>query len=172
MTINGLVDELVVFLEKVVKEYDLNTNVEGLTKAPKVAAGFLGEKQKRIQSGDPLPDFPYILVRFLTSEINKKQKTGKVRILAGTYSEDTKEGWRYVANVLTRVEMKLLNRPSFGAFTLDTDQPIKTTLPEEQPFPEWVGWIEVSFLMPRIQIEDAKLRGGQFDDEFWNGFSS
>jgi len=155
MTLIVLVDELVKFIGTVVAEFELQSNVPEVKKAPQIVPGWLKEK-KPGQQQDP-PDFPYVIVRYLEDTGNNDGDMATVRIIAGTYSEDVQDGWRDCMNVLTRIKEALLKQRFVGkAFRVE--YPIKTELPEEQPYPEWVAFMTLNISIPSVQEE-----GGYFD---------
>jgi hypothetical protein len=155
MTPIVLVDELVKFIESVVDEFELQSNVSGVKKSPQVVPGWLKEKKPN-QQQDP-PDFPYVIVRYIEDNDTGNGNLATVRIIAGTYSEDVQDGWRDCMNVLTRIKVALLKQPIVGK-VFRVEHLIKTELPEEQPFPEWVAFMTLNVTMPSVQEE-----GGYFD---------
>jgi len=154
-----LVDELIKFIGPVVANFELQTNVKTAPpKAPQVIGGYLREK-KPGEKQDP-PDFPYVIVRYLEDNDTDDTDIAQIRIMAGTYSEDTQDGWRDCMNVVTRIKEALLEQRYIGrAFRIE--KPIRTELPEEQPFPEWVALMTVTVTMPQVQEE-----GGYLQDVF------
>jgi hypothetical protein len=151
-----LIDELIAFIIPVVANFELQSNVPGIKKAPQVLGGYLPEKQPG-QKQDP-PDFPFVIVRFLEEDDHSDGNMVKIRILSGTYSEDTIDGWRDTVNVITRIKSELLKQPFLKAFKVM--RPIKSELPEEQPYPEWVALMTITVAMPQV-IEE-----GSYQDEF------
>lgn len=154
MTSIDLVDKLKEFITPVVAEMELKTNVSGILKAPQVITGYLQEK-KPLQKQDP-PDFPYVIIRYLEDDDTMDVDTAKVKIYAGTYSEDTQDGWRDALNVITKVKTALLKQRFFGPFKIE--YPVKTELPEEQPYPEWVAFLTLNITIPHITEEGGYLK--------------
>lgn len=158
MTPVMLVDRLIDFIKPVVAEYVLKSNVPGIAKAPQVISGYLKEK-RRGELQDP-PDFPYVIVRYLEDDDTDNGSIAKLIIIAGTHSEDTQDGWRDCMNVITKIKAALLKQRFFGPFKIE--KPVKTELPEEQPYPEWVAFLTLNVTIPQIQEE-----GGYQDDIQW-----
>lgn len=152
-----LIDELIKFIEPVVKDFELQTNIPDIRKAPQVISGYLGEK--KASHLKKVPDFPYVIVRFLEDDDKDQGHTATVRIIAGTYSEDVQNGWRDCVNVMTRIKQALLQRPFIGPFKVE--KPIRMELPEEQPYPEWAVLMTFQVSLPQIQEE-----GGYMKDVF------
>lgn len=146
MTPIELVDTLVEFIKEAVKEYDLSTKVDGISKAPEVHAGYLPPKVK----GDDEPELPYIIVRYLSEE---DSDTGNVDIgiIIGTHSEDEQNGWRDPLNIATRIKIALKKVGFIGPFSLNGK--INTELFEDQPFPFWFAVMNVSFNIPQVQMD-------------------
>lgn len=156
MTPTILVDNLIEFIKPVVAEYELQTNVPGAKKAPQVMPGYLSEK-KPAQQQDP-PDFPYVIVRYLEDTDTNDGAVAIAKIYAGTYSEDTRDGWRDTMNVITKIKTALLKQKFFGPCKIE--YPVKTELPEEQPYPEWVAILNLRFTIPHIAEEGGILEDG------------
>lgn len=151
MTPTMMIDRLVERLRGIVSTYELSANVSGVKKAPQVIAGYLPQK-KATQKQD-IPDFPYVIVRFLKDNDTQELSQVRVKIIVGTYSEDAQNGWRDTLNILTRVKQELLAQPVFGGSFL-VNRPIETELPEEQPFPEWYGMLTLNVTVPQM-IEEG-----------------
>lgn len=146
-----VVDALIEHITPAVSDFSLETNVRGHAfKAPKVRAGYLAEK-KPGPSQSP-PDFPYVIVRFLEDNDTDDSNIAQIRIIAGTYSQDEENGWRDALNVATRVKQHLLAHPCFDS-AFRVMRPIRTELPEEQPFPEWVAMLTIHVQLPQVREE-------------------
>ena len=158
MTPIALVDRLIKFITPVVAEYVLPSNVPGISKAPQVISGYLKEK-KPTAVQDP-PDFPYVIVRYLNDTDTDEGTTATVKVIAGTYSEDTQDGWRDPMNIITKIKAALLKQRFFGPFKIE--RPVKTELPEEQPYPEWVVFLNLTVTMPQVQEEGGYQNGIQW----------
>ncbi|MFY0545456.1 hypothetical protein [Brevibacillus sp. H7] len=155
MTPNLLVDELIKFIEPVVANFDLESNVKGIRKSPQVIGGYLEEKKP--QQRQETPDFPYVIVRYLEDDDTDESNIASVRIIAGTYSEDEQNGWRDCMNVVTRIKQALLEQPIIGE-RFRVQKPMKTQLPEEQPFPEWMALLTVQVVIPQTEEEGGYLK--------------
>ncbi|QGQ95865.1 hypothetical protein EHS13_13760 [Paenibacillus psychroresistens] len=145
-----LIDSLIAFVEMAVVNFELQSNNPDIKKAPQVLGGYLDEKKPGPKQ-DP-PDFPYVIIRYLEDDDQQDGNNAKVRIMAGTYSEDAKDGWRDAMNVITRIKQALLKQGIIGG-CFRVEKPIKTELPEEQPYPEWVALMTISVVMPQIYEE-------------------
>lgn len=152
MTPIVLVDTLVDFIKPFVRDFVLQTNVEGAEhKAPEVMCGYLPEKVATAKQKKP--DFPHVIVRYL----NDDGSVATVHIIAGTYSEDPQHGWRDCMNIITRIKQALQKTPTIGAFRIQAE--MKTELPEEQPFPEWIALLTLTVEIPQAQEEGVRLDG-------------
>lgn len=146
MTPLELVDELIKFLRKTVKDYNLETKLDGIRKAPDVYSGYLPSKTR----DDDVTIFPYIIVRFLSEE-DSDEDTVNIRLIIGTYSEDDQDGWRDVVNIATRIKIALKKVQVIGSYSLGDK--IKIELFEEQPFPQWFATMDLSFTIPQVQLD-------------------
>jgi hypothetical protein len=150
-----LVDALIEFIETVVKDFELQTNVKDAPpKSPQVIGGYL-HKKKPDGKQNP-PDFPFVIVRYLEDDDTDEVNTAKIRIIAGTYSEDESDGWRDCMNVITRIKVALLKQRFIGG-SFKIERPIITELPEEQPYPEWVAMMTLTVTIPQVQEEGGYL---------------
>jgi hypothetical protein len=150
-----LIDKLIEFITPVVSEFELQTNVAGVKKAPQVIAGYLKEKKPK-QNQDP-PDFPYVIVRYLEDIDTEESDGATIKVYVGTYSEDEQDGWRDCMNVATRIKEALLEQRFIGG-PFKIEYPVKTELPEEQPYPEWVAILTLKVAIPHVQEEGGYLK--------------
>lgn len=153
MTPIELVDELVSFIEQVVKEFDLSTKVKGENKSPSVYAGYLPPPDEEDSGVDTTPkDYPFVIVRFVseTDDINVDD-TVNIRLVIGTHSEDEQNGWRDAMNIATRIKIELKKAQSIGPFLLRGK--VQTELFEEQLRPFWHAITELSFAIPQVKPE-------------------
>jgi hypothetical protein len=155
MTPIELVDKLVEFIKPVVTEFELDSNVHGVKKSPQVIAGYLKEKKPK-QHQNP-PDIPFVIVRYLEDTDKDDGDMATVKVIAGTYSEDEQDGWRDAMNVITRIKKALLEQRLIGG-PFRVEYPIKTELPEEQPYPEWAAFLIVNVSIPHILEEGGYLQ--------------
>ena len=150
-----LVDKLVEFIKPVVANYELDSNIQDVRKSPQVMSGYL--KEKKPKEKQEIPDFPYVIVRYLEdTDTENEGNTAKVKIFAGTYSEDEQDGWRDAMNVITRIKEALMKQRFIGAFKIE--YPTKTELPEEQLYPEWVAILHLTVTMPHVIEEGGYLK--------------
>lgn len=135
-------------MEGVVADYLLETN-KGQAKAPQVVEGWLPPKEST-----EVPDVPYVILRLLEGEDSAESAQVNIKILVGSYSEDT-DGWKDAVNVILRIRERLLiNRTLGKKFRLK--QPLKWKLFEEQPYPIWIGEITTiwTVALPIEQVEE------------------
>ncbi|MEC1744122.1 hypothetical protein [Schinkia azotoformans] len=144
--INILVDKFKTFVEQVVQNYALETNQE-TEKVPQVLTGFLPSKRSAYG-----PDFPFVIVRALKGSDASEQSTVTIRLYIGTYSEDEKNGWRDVTNIIERIRTEILKQRVIGK-KFKVELPIEFEIPEEQPIPEWFGFMTLQVIVPQVQDE-------------------
>jgi hypothetical protein len=134
-----LVDELKEFVNTVVKEYCLETNKPGVEKEPQVVTGYLPPKKLT-----EIPDYPFVIVRLAKGIDNQEGAMVTVKIIVGTYSEDAQNGWRDVANIIQRIWTELYKRRII-ANKFRVEYPMEFEIPEEQPYPEWIGIMTITW---------------------------
>lgn len=146
-----LVDDLVVSIQEIIKEYDLTTKIEGINKSPSVYAGYLPPKEDN--EGELTPnDYPFVIVRFLNDGDDiYSEDVLAIRLVIGTHSEDDQNGWRDVVNIASRIKIGLMKKRIIGPFVLTGK--IQTELFEEQLRPFWHGIMDLTFNAPQIQSE-------------------
>ncbi|MDI3534823.1 MAG: hypothetical protein PWQ82_1188 [Thermosediminibacterales bacterium] len=144
-----LVDELRNFIDDVVKNYWLETNKQDLNKPPQVVTGYLPPKKSA-----PDPDYPFVIVRLAEGTDNQEGATVTVKIIVGTYSEDAQNGWRDVASIIQRIWTELFKRRII-AKKYKVEYPMKFEMPEEQPFPEWVGIMTTNWTVAHPVLEEV-----------------
>jgi hypothetical protein len=155
----NLVDELVIFLTDGFKNYKLPTNKKTV-KPPQIVGGFLPHKNSPIAVE---PDFPHIIVRLMKGQdvlqVGNKggQSQAHIRIIFGTYSEDHR-GWREIANIIEHTRQILLKKRTIGRKFCLKDE-VKWDIPDDQPYPEWVGTMETIWLIAQPQEEVLNYEG-------------
>jgi hypothetical protein len=160
MTPIELVDSLVDFIKDTVKNFNLTTKVNGVSKSPTVYAGYLPLEDEDEEAALTPKDYPFVIVRFLTDsdgvevDVNSNDATN-VRIVIGTYCEDQQNGWRDPLNIATRIKMELKKRKVIGPFALTGK--IQTELFEEQVRPFWHISMDLSFNIPQVQPDWSEM---------------
>lgn len=151
MTPIELVDALKVILGDVVKNYNLPTKDEGVTKIPTVYTGYAKESVK----GQAIPsDFPFLIIRYLsdTQDISAEgETTVHVGIIIGTHNLDDENGWRDTVSIANRIKIELLKNRDIGPFRLINK--IESDLFEVQPKPFYLATMELEFNAPLVQQE-------------------
>lgn len=145
MTIYNALNNFKAFIEEVARNERLLTKTNQ-SKMPQVKLGYLEENEY----GEEKEDFPYIVIRYLKDQVNEESATVNIKILFGAYSEDS-EGWMDILHCMELIKREILKKQSFDFYTVEF--PIKCTIPEEQPFPHYVGMMELELTVPRIEME-------------------
>ncbi|KYD02639.1 hypothetical protein B4102_0233 [Heyndrickxia sporothermodurans] len=154
MTPIELVDALVEYVKQIVKDFNLTTKVEGVSKVPSVYAGYLPNQDEDEDEDDRLTpnDYPFIIIRYLSeSDELYSENVVNIRLLIGTFSEEEQNGWRDTINIATRIKMELKKKMYLGPFVLKDK--IQIELFEEQLKPFWHGIMDLTFNIPQIQPE-------------------
>ncbi|MDP5277145.1 hypothetical protein [Chengkuizengella axinellae] len=150
MTPALLIQSLCKFLEGVVENYTLESNIKTL-KTPQIVDGFLPPKK----GNQPEAEFPYIIVRLVEGEDEKEESTTTIKMLFGTYSEDV-QGFHDVLNLMEKVRQALLKKRTIdNKFRMEL--PYKWEVPEEQPHPEWFGMSISKWIIPKVLEENMNF---------------
>lgn len=149
-----LVEELRDLTEEVVKNYFLETKQKDFCKPPQVVTGYLPPKQPRYKddSGDDIPDFPFVIVRLIKGLDAQQSANAVVKFIIGIYSEDPTEGWKDIASIIERIRQELCKKYII-AKRYQLEKPIKWEIPEEQPFPQWIGEIITTWTAAQVVPE-------------------
>lgn len=142
MLLNSLKKEL----SNLVKEYDLNTKNKTKTE-PSVYEGYLPIKNKdtKEESG-----YPFIILRLIECEDNNTEFIAKIKIIIGTYDESTEsDGWKDVLNIYNKIKIFLIEN-SIIENKFICKEKIKFNLPEEQPYPYFIGEMITEWKMPKV----------------------
>lgn len=146
MTVYKVMDNLKSFILEAVKEAHLTTkNNEG--KIPSVILGYLDPLDNE---KDEKEDFPYVIIRYIDDQIEDDSSNLKLKLIFGIHSEDFC-GWVDVLHLFELVKIAILKSPIFGFYTVD--KPIKSSIPEEQPYPYFYGFMDLNLTIPQIQVE-------------------
>lgn len=149
MVVNILTKAIRELCAKAVKDFRLPTKdapgpgkKEKVLKAPQIINGFL--PPKRANDND---DFPFVLVRPEQGTTDRGSEEIKVNIIIGCYSEEY-DGFEFGINVMERIKAAISQLP---AETLENRYqmryPIKWSMANDQPYPQWQIDIETTWVM-------------------------
>lgn len=144
-----LIDDLAAFVEEANRNFRASEpNIED--QALKVSAGYLKEREEDETEYNFLP---CVVVRLIAGEDTQEGSTARVRLYFGTYCEDAAGGWRELFNLMEHTRQALLRTRTI-ANRHRLLLPTQWEIPEEQPFPVYVGYMEMSFQIaqPREEI--------------------
>ena len=146
MTPTRLLDALAAYLRSECSTYFL-TDEKVKDNPLTVSPGFL----KKRTTASEMP-YPHIVPRFLKCSDEAKGSKVTVRIYFGTYSEDVETGWRDLMNLMEMGRLALLRQRTIAKkYRLQLPLTMKAT--EDQPYPEWVGYITAEYLLPLPEEE-------------------
>ena len=146
MTPTRLLDALAAYLQGECSTYFL-TDEKVKDNPLTVSPGFL----KKRTTASEMP-YPHIVPRFLKCDDASDGSKVTVRIYFGTYSEDVETGWRDLMNLMEMGRLALLKQRTI-AKKYRLQLPLTTEATEDQPYPEWVGYITAEYLMPLPEEE-------------------
>lgn len=133
-------------LESTLKNVRFETK-ENCSKNPKIVLGYLEPLKV---DDDEADDFPYVLVRYMNGEGSEDESEVNLKLIFGIYSQDAK-GWVDVLHMIEVVKQMLLKTRVFDFYTLE--YPLKDSIPEEQPYPYFYGFLDIRLKIPHIEIE-------------------
>lgn len=115
-----------------------------------VYAGFLpramSDKEKMAQA-------PCIVIRPVKVVDTDAESTADLQILAATYNRAVQDGHLELYHVLELCRQWLCQSPVIGNMFM-MKKPLETGIPEEQGFPEWIGYMKVTYTIgtPGINV--------------------
>ena len=120
-----------------------------------VSYGFL---PKATTNEDLKKSFPHIVVRFIEDKswqgnLSLSTKLAKVRVYFGTINDDKDKSFLEIYTMLEQNKRFLLEKRQFGSYRLrlkGENNAINIVIPEEQPLPQWVGYIDLYYERPQI----------------------
>ncbi|MDT8901837.1 hypothetical protein [Anaeroselena agilis] len=154
MNVSTMIDELVVHIKKLTTTLQFTTP-KGAHRAPQVVDGYLPPKDPK--NHNTTEDFPYVIVRYLSDETDEEGATAQVKVICGVYSDDDRQGWRDLLNLMSSIKTFLLSNRLFGG-CFSVELPLKREIPEEQPVPEWQGVLTLNVSIPSIMEVDEDVQ--------------
>ena len=139
-------------LEEALVNVRLETK-ENATKKPKVELGYLEPLKV---DDDEKNDFPYVLIRYMNGEEDEQDNEIQLKLIVGIHSKDAK-GWIDILHIIEVVKQHILKKRVFDYCLLE--YPLKASIPEEQPYPYFYGFLDLNFKIPKMEIEG--------DEELW-----
>ena len=120
-----------------------------------VSYGFLS---KATTNEDLKKSFPHIVVRFIEDKswqenLSLNTNLVKVRVYFGTINDDKDKSFLEIYTMLEQNKRFLLEKRQFGSYRLKLkgeNNAINIIIPEEQPLPQWVGYIDLYYERPQI----------------------
>lgn len=91
---------------------------------------------------------PAIVVRPESVSDTDDGSSVKLLFSVTTYDEDKESGYISLYNLLEWIRFKLLSNSPIGE-RWDLRSSLETAVPDEQPFPQWWGYLEGSFVLPQ-----------------------
>jgi len=170
MTSAMLLRALCRFLRQTVDDYAAAQGKEGEYRTPEVYEWYLPFRDGRNQ---PNIDFPYIVARIINGEdpVNDSQSpilsTVRIDLSFGVYNEAPDDdvihpdGAYDLLNLMEHVRIALFRQLIIdGRYKIE--QPYKWHIPDEQPYPLWVGVAQSIWTVQRVtpQYKEGFLHGG------------
>jgi hypothetical protein len=151
-TLVGLYLALKARLEEVVENFSLETKTD--RRAPEVIDGWLPPK-----ANAEAERYPFLIVRPKNGNDSEQGADENARavvdIIIGTYS-DTDDGWFDVMHLIDAVRADLGAAPVLEGTAYEHVGPLTWTIHEEQPRPQWLGFVTTNWQIPRPQRVEAR----------------
>lgn len=97
---------------------------------------------------------PYIVIRPVRIDDDDKEgSTADLQILVTTYNDNKEDGHLALYHILEFIRQSLLTHRLIKKKNI-LQMPIKTMIPEEQPFPQWWGYMEVTYSIGQPGLND------------------
>lgn len=115
-----------------------------------VYAGFL---PRALNDKDKMAQAPCIVIRPVKVVDTDAGSTADLQILAATYNRALKDGHLELYHVLELCRQWLCQSPVIGKMFM-MKKPLETGIPEEQGYPEWIGYMKVTYTIgtPGINV--------------------
>lgn len=159
MVVNELTTALIDFLQKTALKdlaLPLENSAESDVGKLRFFDGYLPPKSEN-------NDFPFVLVRPGSVEVNDELTTVEMLIVVGTFS-DLYDGYRDAVNVMERIRVALSSLPNR---TLNArynfEFPMKASVPDEQAYPYWQVEMQTTWSV-RTPINVPPNNGENFYD--------
>lgn len=141
-----LLDALADFLRQANQDYRLED--ETVQDNPLlVVPGYLKRRETATETF-----YPHIAARLIKGDDTVDGSTASVRLYFGTYSENVADGWRELYNLMEHSRQALLKQRTIASrFRLKL--PVHWEMVEDQPYPEWVGTMDLIYEIAQPQEE-------------------
>lgn len=118
----------------------------GITSKTHVYAGFL-PRSRNVADMEKL--CPAIVVRPEAVTDSKDSSTVSIVLYATVYDKDLQQGYLSLFHLLEFARVHLLEKnPVNNKYWIQPG--MKTTVPDEQPYPQWIGVIEFDVMVPLV----------------------
>lgn len=150
------------YFKDCIKEYDeflssVNAETKEETrKDVKVYSGFLARKTRR---QDIIDLCPAIVVRPQTFKDGKEDSRVAIAVFVTVFDEDMERGCETLFHFMDFVRMMLLLENPIRDKWFIADG-LEGVVPDEQPFPQWIGVIEFEVYIPQPKRYNSMILGG------------
>jgi len=161
VTAEMLLMSLCSFLRDAVDQYAAAQGKSNTFRKPEVYDWWLPFKDRKRGGEEEKIDFPYIAARIVNGKDTADESQVRIELSFGVYSEATEvdgkehpDGAYDLLNLMEFVRQALfIQRVIDNRFTIE--KPYEWDIPEEQPYPLWVGraqtlWV-VQTIMPQLK---------------------
>lgn len=120
-------------------------------RAPVIFDGYMPPKDRN----QPVDEYPFVMPRCTGWRSEEDGKKADVIIYVGTHLQQG-DGYRDALQLLERINTQLRKTPVI-ANKYRVELPITAEVPDEQPYPEWIGLLRCSVTIPeQIELPDEE----------------
>jgi len=137
-----------ILLSQAIKSFLEPLLADGVSVRPRVYEGYL---PKLTSANADAEDFPYVIIRIHKGSTGADGNPVVVNLILGTKCE-AEDGFKDVLMLFDRIQTALFKtRVLDRQFRLEL--PYEWELFEDQPYPEWIGKIKTTWILPTITEE-------------------
>ena len=144
-------EAMVLFFKEKLREYDEQTEKK---EEYNVYVGYLPLVTKREEMKALCPA---VVVRPLEVNDSEKETSVLMGVYVTTYDEDKKFGCNELYHILEFLRFHLLANNPTGRKWLLVPGTMTTSIPDEQPYPQWWGRIDFAIYLPQPKRNDSDI---------------
>jgi hypothetical protein len=151
-TVAGLYASLAARMEDVAEKFSGMLTKSGDRRAATIIPGWSPPKTPEGEL------FPFIVLRPRSGEDSPQgadeSARAQIRIIVGTFCDED-DGWIDVLSLVDAIRDDLNAQPAIVGTAYEHVGPLTWEIPEEQPRPQWIGFVTTNWQLPRAQRVDA-----------------
>ena len=150
------------YLEKCFKSYQENTTNSDGTKTSEQVPVYHGFLPRCTSVAAMKKLCPAVVVHYDKVDDGKDDTQTGIIIYAAVFDDDQISGVNTLYHLLEFIRYVLLGHNPIDNKWRIVDDVMQTTIPDEQPYPQWIGAIEFNVYLPQPQWNNSKLLRGEY----------